>query len=801
MYEDKLLVELEDPGLKEKEYEECDLKDFVHKLFRDIDDENKHEEAKRHRKWAKTRAFYRGNQRGFWDNQKRTWVSIDLDRLSPMEQSILVVNNLFRPQVKTLCKEFSRSQSRIRSIPMSDSQKAVLAARFSDALIRYYQYKLMPESMRQLEAKYLLLCGNSFRYTYYDKNKKGASVMVPKVGIQKLEPFVKGVCTECGTETMAETCPKCGGIVEITSLDGKEIMGLKGYEKENSGELHTEVVDPIEIKVWAGAQSLEQSPYLRRKRLVRKEYVKEIFPNYKPRPTGKLSDTGQTLYQFYDTANERNSETDTKLHEYDQIWLDKSFYIYKKLEKDVELLDGTKVPAGTRLAEVFPDGMYICKIDDDILGYTNEDKHKCWVHIPYDNNVDGFWADGLEDALQTQQIINEYNSLSVENVLYNASPKLVINPKLINPATVTGRPKDMLLMNENARSDMRPEESFAQIGGMQLTQEVGMGIELAKRDMREQTGALLAFNGQGDETIQTATGMSIARDSALALVSTSLALRAEKDLEWHWQILRYVQEHWYDEKYKFLLGKYNAQEAEAFRDAVLEEEVNINIESGSWLPLTNFEKLENLAAYLTAFGIPLGFLNPQVPPIVREYAGQLYNIPFDFNETAPDIRIAQKRITKAKAAFEEFSQSILPEMGEMELEVVNVAVQVTLANIMGVEEDLDVHEIFISEYTKWLKSDEGQDAHPTLRKSVKQAIKDHTGFVQLKQQEQAMQMGGINQMMGAEPPQGLGPGDMGPGGPAAPTEVQPPAESPFGPPINGVEDFSPNAQAQKTATV
>jgi hypothetical protein len=506
------------------------------------------------------------------------------------------------------------------------------------------------------------------------------------------------------------------------------------------------------------------------------------------------------MYQFYDTGNERNSESDTKLHEYDQVWLDKSYYIFKKLEKEVKLLNGSVVPAGTKLAEVFPDGMYICKIDDDILGYSNECKHKCWIHIPYDNNVDGFWADGLEDAIQTQQLINEYNSLSVENVLYNASPKLVINPKLINPATVTGRPKDMLLMNENARSDMKPEESFAQISGMSLTQEVGMGIELAKRDMREQTGALLAFNGQGDETIQTATGMSIARDSALALVSTSLALRAEKDLEWHWQVLRYVQEHWYDEKYKFLLGKYNVQEAEAYRDAALEEEINVNIESGSWLPLTNYERLENLGAYLTAFGIPLGFLNPQIPPIVRDYASQLYNIPFDFNETAPDIRIAQKRLTRAKEAFNQLADTVIEAATEQEIIYLERVVEVTVANIMGVEEDLDVHEIFISEYTKWLKSDEGQDAHPTIRKAVKQAIKDHAGFAQLAQQQQAQQMGGMNQMMGAEAPEGAGPADMGVGA-QQPMEPQPPAESPFGQTDFNVQDYSPNAQAQKTATL
>lgn len=794
---EKLTPKITNEAIREKEYELVELDQFVKELFVEIDQENKHEEAKRHRKWAKNRAFYRGNQRGFWDSNKKTWITVDVDQLSPMEQSILVVNNLFRPQVKTLCKEFSRSQTRIRAVPTSDSQTSILASRFADALIKYYQHKLFPESMRQLEAKYLLLCGNSFRYTYYDKNKKGAKVRIPKLGAQMLEPFNRNVCTECGEEgdMQDETCRICGGIMERTEVEGKEIIGFSGYTTENSGELHLEVVDPVEIKVWAGAQNFDQSPYVRRKRLVRKEFVKEIFPFYKPRKSGKLSESASTLYQFYDTSNEKTTEDTSKLHEYDQVWMDKTYYSFKKIKKDIEMMDGTVVPAGTPLADVFPDGMYCCKVDDDILGYANEAKADCWVHIPYDNNVDGFWADGLEDAIQNQQVINEYNSMSVENVLYNASPKLVINPKLINPATVTGRPKDMLLMNENARSDMKPEESFAQLSGMSLTQEVGYGMEMAKRDMREQTGALLAFNGQGDTEITTATGMSIARDSALALVSTSLAIKAEKDLEWNWQLLKYVQQYWYDEKYKFLLGKYNENEAESFRDSAMEEEITLSIESGSWLPLTNFEKLQNLGAYLTAFGLPMGFLNPNVPPIVREYASQLYNIPFEFNEIAPDIRIAQKRISKAREAFEQL-QVVIPSIAGTQQETLMFrAMEVTLADIMGVEEDLDVHEIFISEYTKWLKTDEGQTAHPVLRNAVKQAIKDHSGFVQLSQQQQMAQMAQANQMMGAQPPQGAGPVEMMQGMPQeqAGPEMQVPAESPFNPPQEGVQDFSANA--------
>ena len=784
MLKKRILPELEPEQQPEKEFESEELAKFALRISQEIDSENQHEESKRHRKWAKNRSFYRGNQRGFWDNSKKTWVNVDIDSLSPMEQSILVINNQFRPQVKTICKEFSRSQTRIRTNPISDSQRAILTSRFADSLVKYYQAKLFPESLRQLEAKYLLLCGNSFRYTYYDKKKKGAEVEMPKTGISTLSGYSASICSQCGQESEEEKCPSCGGIIEKTEVESKQVKSILGYEMTNTGELHLEIVDPVEIKVWAGAQSLEESPYIRRKRLVRTEYIQEIFPHYKPKPSGKLSDTANRMYQFYDTSNEKTTDETIKLHEYDQIWLEPTYYHRKKTEKEIKLMNGKVIPEGTPYIKAFPTGMYICKVDGDVLGYDDEAKMKCWNHIPYDNNVDGFWADGLEDAVQNQQIINEYNSLGVENVLYNASPKLVINPKLINPATVTGRPKDMILMNDNARSESTPETSFAQIQGMSLTQEVGYGIESAKRDMREQTGALLAFNGQGDDQIQTATGASIARDSALALVSTALAIRAEKDLDWNWQILKYVQENWYDHKYKFLLGKYNEQEAESFRDSILEEEIQLFVETGSWMPLTNYEKLQNLGAFLTAFGIPMGFLNPQIPQTVRDYAGQLYNIPFEFNELSPDIRIAQKRLNKAKEEFEKLSVTMSVARDIKDAEVMAKAMITTISDLMGVEEDIDEHQVFINVYLNWLKTDEGQNANQILREAVKTTMNSHKEFLQIQMDEQLNNVKKMTEATdGSQPPQS--------NGEFAPAD---PAENPFQPPSEGVQDFSDNAK-------
>jgi hypothetical protein len=739
------------------------LEDLVTRIFEEVEVENSEDRMKRFKKWAKNRAFYRGNQRGVWDIKRRAWVTVDIDTLTPSEQSMLVINNQFRPQVKTLAKEFSRSQTRIRANAQSDSQRAILASRFGDSLIKHYQHKLLPESQRQLRAKYLMLCGNVFHYVRFDRNKKSAKVDVQTEPKRALLPaYTASICTECSTEVDEGVmkCPKCGGIVETTNVEAKEAMALN-YEKTNAGDPDLEVVDPTEIEVWAGAKNLALSPYLRRRRIVKESFIKAAIPFYKPKVDNKLSEGGQMQMQFFDTASaSEDTQKSTGKYEYEELWIDPAMYVGKKLEKPVEFRRkrGSKwetitLPKDTIISNEFPDGMYVLRIGGDQITYYNEDKNRCWKHTPYDINVDGFWGDGLEDAVMNQQLINEYTSLSVENVLYNASPKLVINPELINPATVTGRPKDMLLLSNNARMDTDPKTAFSQISGMTLTNEVMMGIDTYKRDMREQTGALVAFNGQGDPTLTTATAMSIARDSALALVSTPLSILAETDQEIFKEVLCITKKHWYDKKYAFLLGKYNEEEAKAFRDCQIEEELNIYVESNSWMPQTNYERLQNLGAYLTAFGIPLGFLNPQIPQPVREYASQLYNVPFDFDELAPDTRIAQKRLNIGKDVAAREIPKVMAEIQRLgpkaqapivvngqqitKGEALLQAARTVIADAIGIEEDIDDLQVFITEYVRYLKTDEGQNANPIFREAVKVVVSECKNFLKVQQAEEA----------------------------------------------------------------
>ena len=69
------LVVKQPEELTQDDFESKDLAEFCKEWLQKIDVENQFEEQRRHRKWAKNRAYYRGNQRGFWDKTKNAVIS------------------------------------------------------------------------------------------------------------------------------------------------------------------------------------------------------------------------------------------------------------------------------------------------------------------------------------------------------------------------------------------------------------------------------------------------------------------------------------------------------------------------------------------------------------------------------------------------------------------------------------------------------------------------------------------------------------------------------------------------------
>lgn len=723
-------------------FNEIVFKDWANSIEKDIDEDNKQEELQRIRKWVKNDRFYRGQQRGFFSPVTGTYQPINLDDYQATEQSILLINNQVRPLVKAIAKEWAKSQSKLHAISTKDDNKTKRASRYVDAALVLFQRKLIDEPFKQREAQNAILFGNYFRYNYWSEEGNAQSTIERPVFEEKT--FTIGdehyQCLNCKivgdiTELNNNNCPDCDGDVEINKPIEKTMREQTGTETINIGQPVSENIHPIEVKVHLRARNIRQSPYLRRKRPIMSQILKYAFPYAKICGGKDMSPVSRYATELESSSGNTNSgsgtpdgaganETSktTELVEFVQIWLDKPMYFNVKLSESVTLGDGTVIPKGTKLIDLFPDGLYMAKNGNEVLDIKNESKNDFWNHGAYDILSSSFWGDGIEDVIQNQQFINEVQSLMVENILHNASPKIIFNPSLIDHELLTGRPREMTPMSVAARKDDKPQNAIMQLSGMSLTGEAQGAMAQGKDDMRQQLGAFPTMQGMSDPHIQTATGMAIVRDSALGLISPALALKAQVEVEWAYQILKLIKGHWVEEAENLsgILGKYSVPEAQAFSECDLDRDIEIIAEPSSWMPRTDIEVRQDFINFLTVGGLPMGFLNPAFPQEVKQRASELFRFDISFDKIEPDIRWANLRLEQLEEIVIKLVQRGFAQGTESDEQTV-----AQICKEIPIDLYIDTHSVYIDEYTKFLKTDKGIYSMPLLKASVKYLIMQH----------------------------------------------------------------------------
>jgi hypothetical protein len=769
-----------------------DVEKWAIELFNDIDAENPEEELSRVKKWVKTRRFYRGQQRGFWSPLTKDYVTVNPDDYHPTEASLLLINNQIRPQVKTLAKEWARSQTRLHANPVTDLYSTKGAARYAEGVLELYQRKLIQEDFKQREGKLAFLCGNYFRYTFYNLDAEGGTTVIPN--FEEVEVVIgkdNWYCPTCDQDGYTSDyvdknipnglCPNCfqNGITsqaQISQAPRKKVRRVAGWSNSPYGDIGCELVDPMQIKVMVGALNVNQSPYLRRKRLILDKILRYKYKHARIEAT-KISPVSHYTAELATSTGNTNAGRGTadghgsittrtekigRMVEFDQLWLDPPMYFDLVAEKDVTLGDGTMIHKGDNLIDLCPSGMYLARCGDELLDAKPEEKRRFWTHGNYDILVDSFWGDGVEDLVQNQQLVNEIQSLLVENLIHNASPKLIFNPHLIEHELLNGRPKEMIPMSISSRRDDQPGKAVYELTGMSLTPEAINAMDKAKNDMQYQSGAFPVMAGLSAPNVSTATGMAILRDSAIALLTPALALKAQVEVEWGYQVLEHLKEHWVEDRYAGLIGKYSRYEADNFRNLNIRQDIEIVAEPGSWMPRTDLEVRQDFLTYLTAGGIPLGFANPQVPEEIRNRAAALFRLPLDLDKIQPDVRNAYMRIEQLQQIVTELQQHGIVATGENSVQLVEM-----VASEIPVDMWIDDHDVFINTYTQWLKTDDGLFADPLTREALKYIILQHQDAIEQVQEEgmkrdaqlgmaQAALQGAANSVMGQDQQQQQG---------------------------------------------
>jgi hypothetical protein len=733
----------------EEDLKEFDFTEWVRAIVKMIDAENHEEEIRRVRKITKMMRYYRGEQRGFWSASTGEWVTINPDDIEPRDAAMLLINNQMRPMIKSLSKEWSRSRSRMKVGSRDDTVQKKGAARYATARLSRLQEKLMPESFRQTEAKSAFLAGNYLRYSYYNRKGKGEMAPVPKTAkVPSKTHSDYWECPICDNEGDLEqlggstVCPDCG-YKKVKVKKGRDIYLSKmtNVEKVRLGCPDTRLVDVREVKVHLRARTIEQTPYLRRRQYMLVSTLREQFPwaKIKPTPPGPITRYIQETELSSGGVKAKNSLMDNEeygsaglggMTDFVQLWIRPSLYFDCKAKHDVKLNGGEVIKKGEKFIEKWPNGMYLALSSETLLDVRQELMEYFWTHGAYETLIESFWGDGLDDLIPMQELVNEMQSLFVENIIYNASPKIIYNPFLIESSMLNNNPSEMTPMSRQAKRDDKPSNAVYQMAGMSIARDVPEAKITAVDDMRTMSGAHLAMQGSNDRSLTTATAMSIAREAGMALLGPPLALKSEADVTWAYQILKMCQEYWVDGVDDKALGSYSIQEAKWFRECDLETDLEITVEPGSWTPRTELEIKNDFLTFVTAGGIPLGFANPAVPYEIKQKAAELMRMPIDLDKLQPDIRNANLRIEQIQAAAQ-----VLIDAGVIQKETDNEQVVSLLVADVPVDMYIDEHAVIADTYKAWLKKDEGRFAPVVVVNSVKYLIHAHMQAAQQLQDE------------------------------------------------------------------
>ncbi len=770
-----------------------EMREFAKHIRTEIDKRDEREENLRLRKSLRAIRYWEGRQLGFISPYTGQWNDVETELGDPFYP-----NNQIRFFCRSILKEMTKSRAQFSIQPRDDRMESSGAARLIRGVLDRYRQEHFAPLNSQTEMMFALLEGNYFRYIYWDATINTYTHTVTDYDIQTVvfgrdayfcqscgqggyvpedavvlggEPQTEPTLQEEfpnpyeeGNETPIEnsapqgempmiSCPYCGQPTEVMPAVTKDIPVPTGEREVTTGDLATDIVDPMEIKVHLRARNIRQTPFLARTRMIHKRLAKRLFKSwdgYSGARSDRYAVQLQTdlegspgNYKSHEAKGQyfRSLSSQNDLVEFTQIWIDTSYYFDYTIGADFLDIPGKELAKDTMYLEAFPKGMYMAFIGDVLVDYRDEDKAAHWTHGNYIVAPHRFWGDGaVDDSLDQQWELNNLDSLMVEHIMFNVGGQTWYNQLKIEGSTLGARPRERNPMRNPSPQD-NPQNFIYERKPVPMSAEVPGKQEQIKRDMQAQFGAFSVSSGVPDVNVSTATGMAILRDQALGFLGSPLELRGEVDVEWSYQALTLIQENLVGQRY-ITFGQYDDIEGRWFEGSDIRTDFIITQIPGTWFPVSDFDMRQRAIELAQFGGLPMGIWNPAWSNEVRTFVLEKYNIPVGLNATEPDERKQKIEIEIMREAF-----STIEKEGAVLVDVMNnpdpLAVQF-VASAVKVEMFVDNDDVQVNFISKYLKTDDGMKEHPVMRAAILMHQQQHIENKMAAQQMLAVMQGIAN---------------------------------------------------------
>lgn len=704
---------------------------FLKDLWKKCEKLNELEWLRIKQSMIKSRKYFDGKQYG------RVNDSLEWQEYEKRPGEVNYVSNIYHAHIQTALMELSRGTAALSFSHISaDSRRGQLISKIAEHRYRTHRMKLMTALKLQNENLSLLLNGIAARYTFIEFKDDKHSVMAKvrdameealnQIGGGKQTIIVCAVCAKT-KKNEGDPCVNCGSLesekLEEPSIGGQIIPSLKQEKKAESRYVNP---DPIGLVFDLHAPDFKDSAFVIWKQIVISDLLKTQYPGVK---ISEGIDAAELKYQYAQAGNtpnqqrldffmgERNSK---EVAEFCQAWFDPQLYGNVSFKEDIKMRNGMVIPKGTKLKEIFSDGLYVARNGETILDVWNESKNDKWTICPYVTRLGTLVGSGTSVAHDSQDIVNDLTNLKMASIMQDAFAKEFVNAQYIEPENIPNDPTERAVVTNLPDGARIVGNAIDRLPPSQLSSDAYAMDGAVQGVMQNQLGTFSSSSsGMPDlkAAQQTYGGMQLLRDITVGRYYPMLAVRSDSlDKEQAYQLLLNDQKHLSMAQWRKIKGDYGAEAVQAFLEADLREELIITVTPESFMPEMPSQKLSKTMAFAEFVANAKLDLNNEL----SAYVGEQFGIPKSIagGEAAKSIAVQQID------AFKEQALAVVQKLGDaptfdlensMVMQLAKVIVEASRTQVSGL---MDNTGEIIDAMKDWWISDEGRVAPNILKAAV-----------------------------------------------------------------------------------
>lgn len=619
---------------------EAKLTQLVDKLDR----LTKHSRRERYRIWVQVELFSKAVHYFSYDTK---YGSTEIEVWDDEDQDLYSTVPLTHFVVEMLSAEYAKSKPRV--VPHNENEARKQQLMQEDLLYLaeclQHEYWIDNPEMRQLESKLVITRGAVFCQLEWDKSK-GKKVQQPNIQMQ-----------------------------------GDDARSI-GQQEMRTGKPLRHIRDPFQVEIFA--DTIEESPALDFQEIAFRAKIKKLYPHiniedYQPesgreegfsgiyfkkeleRIVGNMGqlDASKGGYGSLSRTSRFFDEL-TCLHR--QVWLDR--WIYEDLE--VMNANGTKLPGeetvlpqGTKLGDVYDEGIRLCMVNGKVVKLYNEAKNDVWDGYRYTVPSEGYYGAGVTPIISLNKSYDELASLDLQSALMSSLGILLVDARIDKFDNTPGG-------NPIIVEDRRNGEELSSMVHHVATPGAGAETKMLKQEYKENLIDISGVrspntSGMSGEGMKTATGVNYQQATANGISAPKLELFAshcariiEKAVK---MMKKYGVQPLYFSNFKDSRGKW-------FDPLDIPDDLTFRVEEDSHQPRTT-EDVKND----TFAGLQVGWGSGTLAPEANEQIAKVLRLPEGANDYTDWATKAEKRLDAMKEV-----DAMLEQAGALEMITQQIAV-------------------------------------------------------------------------------------------------------------------------------